>query len=31
LHDILVRLGSAVRDGAAEVADADRHAARLWG
>lgn len=31
LHDILVRLGNAVRDGAAEVAEADRHAARLWG
>lgn len=31
LHDILVRLGVAVRDGAADVAEADRHAARLWG
>lgn len=31
LHDILVRLGAAVRDGAADVAEADRHAARLWG
>ncbi len=31
LNDILVRLGNAVRDGAAEVAEADRHAARLWG
>jgi WXG100 family type VII secretion target len=31
LHDILVRLGNAVRDGAADVAEADRHAARLWG
>ena len=31
LHDILVRLGNAVRDGAAEVAEADRRAARLWG
>jgi hypothetical protein len=31
LHDILIRLGTAGRDGAAEVAEADRHAARLWG
>jgi WXG100 family type VII secretion target len=31
LHDILVRLGNAVHDGAAAVAEADRHAARLWG
>ena len=31
LHDILIRLGNAVRDGAAEVAEADRNAARLWG
>ncbi|MCI4676941.1 WXG100 family type VII secretion target [Candidatus Mycolicibacterium alkanivorans] len=31
LHDILVRLGTAVRDGAVDVAEADRHAARLWG
>jgi len=31
LHDILIRLGNAVRDGAADVAEADRHAARLWG
>ena len=31
LHDILVRLGTAVRDGASEVADADRRAAGMWG
>jgi WXG100 family type VII secretion target len=31
LHDILVRLGTAVRDGAAAVADADRRAAGMWG
>lgn len=31
LRDILIRLGVAVRDGAAEVADADRRAARMWG
>ena len=31
LHDILVSLGKAVRDGAAEVADTDRRAARAWG
>jgi ESAT-6 family protein len=31
LHDILLRLGNAVRDGAAEVAEADQRAARLWG
>ena len=31
LHDILVRLGNAVRDGATDVAEADRRAARLWG
>jgi WXG100 family type VII secretion target len=31
LHDILVRLGTAVRDGAADVADADRRAAGMWG
>jgi WXG100 family type VII secretion target len=31
LHDILVRLGVAVRDGAADVADADRRAAGMWG
>jgi WXG100 family type VII secretion target len=31
LHDILVRLGAAVRDGAADVADADRRAAGMWG
>lgn len=31
LRDILVRLGAAVRDGAADVADADRRAAGMWG
>ncbi len=31
LNDILIRLGTAVREGAADVAEADRHAARLWG
>ncbi|MBB3602238.1 WXG100 family type VII secretion target [Mycolicibacterium sp. BK556] len=31
LHDIFVRLGAAVRDGAADVADADRRAAGMWG
>ncbi|MGY4712477.1 WXG100 family type VII secretion target [Mycolicibacterium sp. CBM1] len=31
LHDILVRLGTAVRDGAADVAAADRRAAGMWG
>lgn len=31
LRDILVRLGTAVRDGAADVADADRRAAGMWG
>ncbi len=32
LRDILVRLGGvAVRDGAADVADADRRAAGMWG
>jgi WXG100 family type VII secretion target len=31
LNDILVRLGAAVRDGAADVADADRRAAGMWG
>lgn len=31
LNDILLRLGNAVRDGAADVAEADRRAARLWG
>lgn len=31
LHDILVSLGIAVREGAAEVADTDRRAARAWG
>ncbi|TDO18719.1 WXG100 family type VII secretion target [Mycobacterium sp. BK086] len=31
LHDILVRLGAAVRDGVADVADADRRAAGMWG
>lgn len=30
LHEILVDLGSAVRDGAAAVADADRRAAGVW-
>ncbi|WP_328351806.1 WXG100 family type VII secretion target [Mycobacterium sp. NBC_00419] len=30
LHDILIRLGNAVRDGATDVAEADRRAARLW-
>ncbi|BBZ35119.1 WXG100 family type VII secretion target [Mycolicibacterium confluentis] len=30
LNDILVRLGNAVRDGTAAVADADRHAATTW-
>ncbi|QLL08401.1 WXG100 family type VII secretion target [Mycobacterium vicinigordonae] len=31
LNHILVELGNAVRDGAAEVADADRRAAGSWG
>lgn len=31
LNRILFDLGSAVRDGAAEVADADRRAAGAWG
>lgn len=31
LNDILVRLGIAVRDGAADVADTDRRAAGAWG
>lgn len=31
LHDILIRLGAAVRDGATEVAEADRRAAGMWG
>lgn len=31
LHDILVGLGNAVREGAADVADSDRRAARAWG
>jgi WXG100 family type VII secretion target len=30
LNDILLRLGNAVRDGASEVADADRQAANTW-
>jgi WXG100 family type VII secretion target len=30
-NQILVDLGSAVRDGAADVADADRRAAGAWG
>lgn len=31
LNQILFELGSAVRDGAADVADADRRAAGAWG
>ncbi len=31
LNEILVDLGSAVRDGADEVANADRRAAGVWG
>lgn len=31
LHEILVNLGRAVRQGVADVADADRRAARSWG
>jgi WXG100 family type VII secretion target len=31
LNDILVDLGNAVRDGAQEVANADRRAASAWG
>lgn len=31
LNDILVDLGNAVRDGADQVADADRRAASAWG
>ncbi len=31
LNEILVELGNAVRDGADEVAEADRRAAGLWG
>lgn len=31
LNQILVELGNAVRDGAAEVANADRRAAGSWG
>ncbi|OBH76552.1 type VII secretion protein EsxT [Mycobacterium scrofulaceum] len=31
LNEILVDLGNAVRDGADEVADADRRAASAWG
>jgi len=30
LHDILVRLGAAVGDGTADIADADRRAAGSW-
>ncbi len=30
LNDILIRLGNAVRDGASDVADADRRAANTW-
>jgi WXG100 family type VII secretion target len=30
LNDMLNRLGNAVRDGAQDVADADRHAANSW-
>ena len=31
LNDILFRLGNAVRDGAADVAETDRRAAGAWG
>ncbi|OBH18145.1 MULTISPECIES: WXG100 family type VII secretion target [unclassified Mycobacterium] len=31
LNEILVELGNAVRDGAEEVANADRRAAGVWG
>ena len=31
LNEILIRLGNAVRDGADDVADTDRRAARAWG
>lgn len=31
LNEILTELGNAVRDGAEEVADADRRAAGVWG
>ncbi|OBG94645.1 type VII secretion protein EsxT [Mycobacterium sp. E3251] len=31
LNEILVDLGNAVRDGADQVADADRRAAHVWG
>lgn len=31
LNEILIDLGSAVRDGADQVADADRRAAGVWG
>jgi WXG100 family type VII secretion target len=31
LNEILIGLGNAVRDGADEVADADRRAAGAWG
>ncbi len=30
LNEVLVDLGNAVRDGAAQVADTDRRAAGLW-
>lgn len=30
LNDILIRLGNAVRDGAGEIAETDRHAANAW-
>lgn len=30
LNDILMRLGNAVRDGAAQIADTDRAAANAW-
>jgi WXG100 family type VII secretion target len=30
LNDMLMRLGNAVGDGAADVSDADRHAANFW-
>ena len=31
LNEILVNLGAAVRDGAADLADTDRRAAGVWG
>lgn len=31
LHEILVGLGRSVQDGVADVADADRRAAGIWG